>query len=103
MFTKINFQTILQTIAFWKIEKYCEELNINFASDDIDIRQKFECDFIIAFVYDNKYLCYCIVQNPQENPKITAITVHGHFLYQGDSFFDAIGRVAALYGKNLPV
>ena len=96
----MNFQTILQSIAFWKIEKYCEELNINFASDDFETRQKFECDFIMTFIYDNKYLCYCIVKNPQKDIDITVITVHGHFLYQGNSLFEAIGRVANLYGKT---
>lgn len=95
----MNFQTILQAIAFWKIENYSEELNINFASDDIEVRQRFECDFIIAFTHSNKYLCYCVVQNPQNNPKIVVITSHGHFLYQGNSIFDAIGNIARLYAS----
>lgn len=97
----MDLQTILQAISFWKIENYADELNINFASEDEEVKKSFGCDFTITFLFQNKYFCYCIVQNPQsdENVNVIVLTVYGHFLYRGKLFFEGIKTVAQFYER----
>lgn len=94
----INLNTILTTMAFYNLENYMEGVQINFASTIQNDRETFVSDFLISFTYNDMYCCYCIVNNPQSDTRIiNVISVHGHFLYQGNDLSAAIGKVAEYY------
>lgn len=88
-------------MAFYNMGQYSDGVQVNFSSPVQADRETFVSDFLVSFTYDDMYCCYCIVNNPQsDNRAINVISVHGHFLYQGNDFSSAIGRVAEYY-KNI--
>lgn len=94
----INLNTILATMAFYNLEAYTDGISINFASAIQADKEAFISDFIINFTYEDMYCCYCIVNNPQsDNRTINAVSSHGHFIYQGNDFSNAIGKISDYY------
>lgn len=93
---QINIVTIIQNLI--PVQKWNNELHINFLSNDNATREKFECDIIIKLYFENLIMGFIIVENPNtEQTSFTSITGSGEFIYKGKSFTECVEKIENRY------